>query len=72
VFMPFLKEQFPHLAETYTRRYAEHAYLPKTYHERISQLMKKLRAKHGIHSRQERFRTAIPHQLLPDEQLNLF
>jgi DNA repair photolyase len=72
VFMPFLKKQFPHLAENYTRRYAERAYLPKTYHERISQLMRKLRQKYKINSRMERTRESVPHQLLPDDQLNLF
>jgi DNA repair photolyase len=72
VFMPFLKEKFPHLADNYTRRYADRAYLPKTYHERISQLMRKLRDKYKINSRMERTRESIPHQLLSDEQLNLF
>ena len=72
VFMPFLKQQFPHLADNYARRYGERAYLPKTYHERISQLMRKLRQKYGINSRMERTRETIPHQLLSDEQLNLF
>jgi DNA repair photolyase len=72
VFMPFLKEQFPHLSDNYAKRYADRAYLPKTYHERISQLMRKLRQKYGINSRMERTRENIPHQLLPDEQMNLF
>lgn len=72
VFMPFLEKQFPHLSESYKKRYAEHAYLPKAYQERISQLIKKLRNKYGIRSRQERFTQAVPHQLLAEEQMSLF
>jgi DNA repair photolyase len=48
VFMPFLEREFPHLAENYRRRYQDHAFLPKSYHQRISKLMASLRQKYGI------------------------
>ena len=47
VFMPFLQQEFPELYEDYRKRYEKYAFLPKAYHQRISQLMKRLRQKHG-------------------------
>ncbi len=57
VFMPFLEEHFPSLVEHYRTRYAEHAFLPKGYGQRLSQLMAALRQKYGIgatHARRSR------------------
>jgi len=51
VFMPFLKEEFPKLYEEYTKRYEKHAFLPRAYHQRVSELMKRLRQKHGLGER---------------------
>jgi DNA repair photolyase len=48
VFLPFLEEHFPALVEHYRRRYADRAFLPKGYTERLSRLMASLRQKHGI------------------------
>ncbi len=48
VFLPFLEKEFPKLAESYRQRYKNRAFLPKSYHQRISQLMKRLRQKYGI------------------------
>jgi DNA repair photolyase len=48
VFMPFLQEEFPHLAENYRKRYQDRAFLPKSYQQRISKLMTTLRQKYGI------------------------
>jgi DNA repair photolyase len=48
IFMPFLEEHFPALAEHYRTRYAERAFLPKGYGQRLSQLMGALRRKYGI------------------------
>jgi DNA repair photolyase len=48
VFLPFLEKEFPQLAETYQQRYKDRAFLPKSYHQRISLLMARLRAKYGI------------------------
>jgi DNA repair photolyase len=48
VFMPFLEQEFPHLADNYRRRYQDRAFLPKSYQQRISNLMTSLRRKYGI------------------------
>jgi DNA repair photolyase len=57
IFMPFLEEHFPALVEHYRTRYAERAFLPKGYGQRLSQLMAALRRKYGIgdvHARSSR------------------
>src|SRR6202521_4646241 len=48
VFLPFLEENFPDLVELYRTRYADRAFLPKGYGQRLSQLMAALRKKYGI------------------------
>lgn len=48
VFMPFLEEKFPKLVPMYRERYADRAYLPASYHKRVSELVKKLREKYKI------------------------
>jgi DNA repair photolyase len=71
VFMPFLEEQFPELAESYRQRYQEKAFLPKAYGARLSQLMGRFRAKYGIRNSYERYeeRPASPKKMV---QLSLF
>ena len=57
VFLPFLEEHFPELVQLYRTRYADRAFLPKGYGQRLSQLMAALRRKHGIgdqHARSSR------------------
>jgi DNA repair photolyase len=54
VFMPFLEEHFPALVEHYRARYGEHAFLPKGYGERLSQLMAALRRKYGFRDKYAR------------------
>jgi DNA repair photolyase len=57
VFLPFLEENFPKLVELYRTRYADRAFLPKGYGQRLSQLMAVLRRKYGIgeeHARSSR------------------
>jgi len=48
VFLPFVAEHFPALVEVYRARYAERAFLPKGYGERLSTLMGAFRRKHGF------------------------
>src|SRR6266576_2907806 len=48
VFLPFLEKEFPHLVEGYQQRYKDRAFLPKAYGQRLSQLMARLRQKHGL------------------------
>jgi len=74
IFLPFLEKEFPHLVESYRERYAQRAFLPPAFGKRLSQLMSRLRAKHGIHNTYERYARRA-HPLPPtetDEQLALF
>jgi DNA repair photolyase len=48
VFLPFLEKEFPHLVESYRRRYAHSAFLPSDYGKRINHLLAALRKKHGM------------------------
>ncbi len=55
VFLPFLEKEFPHLLESYRQRYADKAFVSTPYRKRISDLMMRLRVKHGF-PRSERVR----------------
>src|SRR3954453_23741820 len=74
VFLPFLEQNFPHLAENYRKRYQDRAFLPPAYAKRLSQLIARLREKYRLtrgHRRDSSaFATKWPVQQL-DEQLNL-
>src|SRR6202795_4918791 len=57
VFLPFLEEHFPDLVELYRKRYADRAFLPKGYGQRLSQLMAAFRRKYEFgneHARSSR------------------
>ena len=75
VFLPFLEQNFPHLAENYRQRYHDRAFLPPAYAKRLSELVKRLREKYKITREDRRDRPAYatkwPVQAF-DEQLNLF
>jgi DNA repair photolyase len=74
VFLPFLEQNFPHLAENYRRRYQDRPFLPPAYAKRLSQLIALLREKYKItRPRRESgaYPTKWPVQAF-DEQLNLF
>src|SRR5258708_39313273 len=75
VFLPFLKENFPHLAENYRQRYQDRAFLPSSYGKRLGQLIAKLKEKYKLGSRYRKERTSYaakwPTQEF-DQQLNLF
>jgi DNA repair photolyase len=71
VFFPFVAEHFPALLEMYRTRYADCAFLPKGYGERLSQLMAALRRKYGVGNEHARSsRQAHPADL--SEQMALF
>ncbi len=72
VFMPFLEKEFPRLAASYRERYKDSAFLPRTYGQRISQLMTRLREKYKIRSDYDRYRST--ERILPQAaaQLALF
>jgi DNA repair photolyase len=72
VFLPFLDQNFPHLAENYRQRYRDRSFLPPAYTKRLSELVHRLREKYKL-TRRDRtaFATKWPVQGF-DEQLNLF
>jgi DNA repair photolyase len=73
IFLPFLEKECPHLVQSYRERYQQRAFVPPAYAKRLSQLMTRLRAKHGIHNEYERYaRRAHPVPSAEDEQLALF
>jgi DNA repair photolyase len=55
IFLPFLKKEFPHLVSSYQQRYQERAFLTSSYRKRLSQLMGRLREKHGIRGDYDRY-----------------
>jgi DNA repair photolyase len=72
VFLPFLEKEFPHLVESYRQRYQDRAFLPKTYHQRLSQLMARLREKYGIRNSYERYVRRAHSPVQAEAQLTLF
>jgi len=75
VFLPFLEQNFPHLAERYRKRYQDRAFLPPAYGKRLSDLVMALRRKYKLTraDRKDRpaFATKWPvHQL--EQQMELF
>ncbi len=69
VFLPFLEENFPALVEFYRKRYADQAFLPKGYGERLSQLMAAFRRKYGMGNERARASRRVQMQ---GEQMKLF
>jgi hypothetical protein len=68
--MPFLEKEFPSLAAQYRERYKDRAFLPKSYHQRIAQLMARLRQKYGmITGKRPTERLPLPQ---PETQMRLF
>jgi DNA repair photolyase len=75
VFLPFLEKNFPHLAENYRQRYHDRAFLPAAYGKRLSDLVKRLREKYKLTSRDRREHPAYATKWAVqdfDEQLTLF
>jgi hypothetical protein len=71
IFLPFLKKEFPQLAADYQQRYKDRAFLPKSYGKRISELMTRLRQKHGMrHYDRTSRQTSTAGQM--ESQLKLF
>jgi DNA repair photolyase len=73
VFLPFLEKEFPQLVESYRKRYQDRAFVSASFSKRLSELMKRLRAKYGVGRRGERH-AAQDSALSSDdhEQLKLF
>jgi len=74
VFLPFLEKEFPHLLASYRERFEQRAFLPPAYGKRLSQLMQRLRVKHGIHNAYTRDARHTYHtpEGMQEEQLELF
>lgn len=72
VFMPFLEEKFPQLLAMYRERYADRAYLPASYHKRISALVKKYREKYKIGLPDRRPPQRVSSLEEPLKQMDLF
>ncbi|HZP16726.1 MAG TPA: radical SAM protein [Terriglobales bacterium] len=70
VFLPFLKEHFPHLVADYEKRFKDRAFLPPAYRRRISELVARLRVKYGIRS-ESRWKWDA-RQVSHEQQLKLF
>ena len=75
IFVPFIEQNFPHLAKNYHQRYQDRAFLSPAYVKRLSQLIGRLREKYKLTRAQRRerpaFATKWPVQDF-EEQLNLF
>jgi len=72
IFLPFVEEKFPHLLKAYQTRFADRAFLPSPYRQRISQLMNRLREKYGIRRDYDRYSQRSHPARIPDPQLSLF
>jgi DNA repair photolyase len=74
VFLPFLEQNFPHLAANYRERYHDRAFLPPAYAKRLSDLVARLKEKYKLTPAQRQrsaFATKWPVPAF-EEQLNLF
>ena len=72
VFLPFLEQNFPQLADSYRQRYKDRAFLPPSYAKRISELIRSLRTKYGItRERRPAYATKWPVQQF-EQQMKLF
>ena len=71
IFLPFLEKEFPQLAADYQKRYKDRAFLPKSYGKRISELMSRLRQKHGM-PHYDRASRQAPVTARTESQLRLF
>jgi DNA repair photolyase len=74
VFLPFLEKEFPQLVDSYRQRFKDRAFLPASYRKPLSQLMTRLRQKHGFPNDYDRY-SQRNHPLPnaePGSQLTLF
>ena len=72
IFLPFLEKEFPQLVHDYRKRFADRAFVSKSYCKRISDLMAHLRRKHDI-GREFSSRSQKAHPVQQEaEQMTLF
>jgi len=70
IFMPFVKEHFPHLVKLYEARYGEKAFVSKEYSRRVHKIVSTLCEKHEIGVRERMKRPVISTAAEP--QMSLF
>jgi hypothetical protein len=70
--MPFLEKEFPQLAASYRDRYQGRAFVTQTYRKRLDGLVQRLREKHGMMNRYERYQRQGSADANPEAQLGLF
>lgn len=69
VFLPFIAENFPHLARRYQERFEKTAYLRGAYPDRVHERIRRIRQRYGL----DRIPAASEPELWPrDPQLSLF
>jgi DNA repair photolyase len=72
IFLPFVEENFPQLAENYRERYRDRAFLPPAYGKRLGQLIASLREKYKLGCRERaKYATKLPVEMF-EQQLELF
>lgn len=72
VFIPFLQEHFPDLVDSYRRRFANHAFLPDQYRQRISALVTKLCRKYGVVDRSREQKWTYEKSAFQPVQMSMF
>ena len=72
VFLPFVEQHFPQLAENYRRRYQDRSFLPPSYGKRIAHLVSGFRQKYGIKRSDPRRERTFADKWATGEQLALF
>jgi DNA repair photolyase len=72
IFMPFLEKEFPQLAQSYQDRYQGRAFVTQPYRKRLAGLVQRLREKHGMMNRYERYQRQASPDANPEAQLGLF
>src|SRR5262249_4290479 len=74
VFLPFIKQHFPHLEKIYRERYGERDFATPEYSRRISALVRKLCEKHRVGRRGSGWisQQNQPQLDVAEQQMNLF
>jgi hypothetical protein len=72
VFLPFVKEHFPHLVKLYDERYGNRDFATPEYSKRVGELTRKLCVKYGVGRRRQEKRFSAPEALRGEEQMGLF
>jgi DNA repair photolyase len=75
VFLPFVKQHFPHLEKIYRERYGERDFATPEYSRRISALVRRLCEKHGVGQRSSNWisnQSTLQQTMAAEAQMSLF